>query len=638
MSRVLPRRSRLFRFVVPAVLGLVLAVPLAAAAGGVRPRFEPDDAEKLAADLAALVAKHHIPGAAVALVSTDGILWSGGFGAVPPEAGGSITPDTPFRVGSISKSLIALAVLRLVEAGRLDLQTPVSALLPEMEIPNPWNDTDPVRLVHLLEHTAGLEDQHFHDVYNLDDAPDMPLEDVLALNPRARRVRWRPGTRVAYSNIGYTLVGCILERVTSQPFEQVLADSVLAPLGMNTSTFRVTGDIQRALAPGHLGPGEPAPFRHLYQRPASALASTAADLSRLVQLLLNRGRLGDGIFLSEASIERMETPYSSALARAGFDLGYGLGNRPGVRNGVVYHGHGGGLPEYSAIYAYVPETGRGCVVLTSTGAGGLNALFGRVFQEVAAAGSVAPPIALDRSRLADLTGYYEYRNPERRLDAPVNILLAGTTITLEGDTLYQSGLGSDPAPLVPVSPTTFRRPGEPVASLVFAADDEGRLWLGEPMARAEYARTASWRPLVHRGLLLAALVLMLTTIAYALAWIPAGILRRLRHVRPAVPALRLKLIPLLTVTVFAACLVMLFFWGSHPQQAGEPSPPAVGFFLFTLLFAALSLVSFTLAAAALRRPESRPAALYALLVSVACVGLTATLWYWDIIGLRLWAY
>jgi hypothetical protein len=101
-----------------------------------------------------------------------------------------------------------------VKEGRLELSTPIRKIIPEIYFDNPWRDEDPVRIVHLLEHTSGIDSDHFNEAYNLHDDPDIPLGEVLAINPDSRRVQWRPGSRMAYSNDGYTVLGHILERVT----------------------------------------------------------------------------------------------------------------------------------------------------------------------------------------------------------------------------------------------------------------------------------------------------------------------------------------------------------------------------------------------------------------------------------------
>ncbi len=106
--------------------------------------------------LRAIVYDHQLPGMAVAIVSWDSVVWQQGFGYADVEAMKPVTAQTMFRIGSVTKSFVALGILRLVEEGKLDLNDKVAELAPEVNIDNPWSATDPVRLVHLLEHTAAL--------------------------------------------------------------------------------------------------------------------------------------------------------------------------------------------------------------------------------------------------------------------------------------------------------------------------------------------------------------------------------------------------------------------------------------------------------------------------------------------------
>ena len=145
-------------------------------------------------------------GLAVALMDTRGTIWTEGFGRAGPD-GRPMSADTLFRVGSLTKPFVALGIMRLVEQGRLRLEDPVSALAPEIAVANPWDRTDPIRVAHLLEHTAGFDEMRFNEIFDPDGSQDRPLREVLAVNPRSRVARWRPGTRFAYSQPGYTLAG-----------------------------------------------------------------------------------------------------------------------------------------------------------------------------------------------------------------------------------------------------------------------------------------------------------------------------------------------------------------------------------------------------------------------------------------------
>lgn len=120
----------------------------------------PRTIDELKTRIDSIFEKTNIPGAAVAIVSADSIVWTGTFGFANLETKEQVTENTHFCIGSCTKSFTGLGFLELLDEGRIDLNTPVRELAPEIEIDNPWKDTDPVRIVHLLEHTAGFEDSH----------------------------------------------------------------------------------------------------------------------------------------------------------------------------------------------------------------------------------------------------------------------------------------------------------------------------------------------------------------------------------------------------------------------------------------------------------------------------------------------
>jgi CubicO group peptidase (beta-lactamase class C family) len=171
----------------------------------------PQTVEEFRAAAARVLAETGVPGAGLALVRQDGVEWAGGIGYADRERQLPVTAQTGFRVGSVSKTFVAMALVQLAEDGFLNLDATVYELAPDLAIDNPWEETHPVRVIHLLQHTAGFDDMHFNETYVRGDEPDRSLEDVLRLNPRSRRVRWPPGTRMAYSNPGYGVAGLILE-------------------------------------------------------------------------------------------------------------------------------------------------------------------------------------------------------------------------------------------------------------------------------------------------------------------------------------------------------------------------------------------------------------------------------------------
>ncbi len=124
-----------------------------------------------------------VPGAGIALVRTSGVEWAGGIGVADRATNIPVTADTHFRAGSISKTFIASALVQMYLDSIIDLDTPVLEIAPELQIDNAWEPGDPVRVIHLLQHTAGFDDMHFNEIYGNASTPDLPLEAVLKINP-----------------------------------------------------------------------------------------------------------------------------------------------------------------------------------------------------------------------------------------------------------------------------------------------------------------------------------------------------------------------------------------------------------------------------------------------------------------------
>src|ERR1700741_1794734 len=127
----------------------------------------PQSLEELQKAIKTELDKNHLPGAGVALVSRGELLWCGGFGQADIASKKPVTCDTEFRVGSISKTFVALALLKLQEEGKINLELRLHDIAPEIPMHNPWESAHPVRIVNLLEHTAGFDDMEASEVYNV---------------------------------------------------------------------------------------------------------------------------------------------------------------------------------------------------------------------------------------------------------------------------------------------------------------------------------------------------------------------------------------------------------------------------------------------------------------------------------------
>jgi CubicO group peptidase (beta-lactamase class C family) len=582
--------------------------------------------------------KNHVPGVGLALVARDHVIWAGGVGNADVAAHKPVTADTNFRVGSVSKGFVALSLLQLQEKRRVDLNAPVKTIAPEIPIENPWDSTDPVRVVNLLEHTAGFDDMHFNEVYNVTDAPDIPLRDVFTRFTDPQHVRWRPGTRMSYSNPGYGLAGYLIEKITGQKFENYIQRNILNPLGMTHSSFLLTDDIRSHLSNGYDGdPPKSVPYQNIYLRPAGNLMSTPADMALWVRMMLNRGTLDGKEIVKSESITRMENPATTSAARAGLQAGYGLGNYYDVDHAIVAHGHDGGIAGFISDYRYLPDQGVGYVILFNSGRlGSAYEDIGKLVFNYITAGDPATQqaaVQVPPAKLEELTGSYQAENPRSQLLGFMDQLQGVHQVYFEGGALHEKPLlGGKTETLVPVGNNQFRREKDPIATEIFFTATDGRQILGN--GGGLYAERVNGAiPVLRLALVIAAIVLMATSILFALIWIPLKLAGRMKDVKN----LRVRLLPLLAVL----CLILAFYAAIATFNMANPGAmavPSVILWTATWLFTFFSIWALVAALSSFSTPMKPLVRWHSLLVSLACCGVFAYLAWWHVIGLKVWSY
>ncbi len=203
---------------------------------GAEGRPGPKSIPELQMAIQAVLKETKTPGAAIAIVSRDKVEWMAGLGQADVAANQPVTTETLFRIGSVSKSFAALAALKLQEEGKLKLTDTVRQWAPEVAFVNPWEATDPVRLVHLMEHTTGFDDIHLRE-YALNDPTPIALKDALAYGASSRICRWRPGSRMAYCNSGPAVLAAVIEKVSGERFEDYVREHFFKPLHMDTAGY-----------------------------------------------------------------------------------------------------------------------------------------------------------------------------------------------------------------------------------------------------------------------------------------------------------------------------------------------------------------------------------------------------------------
>jgi CubicO group peptidase (beta-lactamase class C family) len=632
------RRVRL-----PAVVLLFLSVtlafpPLPATAQQKEDLPHPKTLEELQKAMKDVLEKEHVPGAGVALVARGELLWCAGLGKADVAANRDATCDTEFRVGSISKTFVALALLKLQEEGKINLYARLQDVAPEVPFKNRWEAAHPVRIVNLLEHTAGFDDMEFSEVYNLHDRCGFPLLDVFKRFRKPQVARWPPGTRMSYSNPGYGIAGYLIEKVAGKPFDQYIRDSFLRPMGMAIADYPFTDANKQLLATGYDGnPPKSVGYPFIYLRPAGDLKASPAELAKLVQLLLRRGKAGDAEVVKTESIFRMEATETSLAAKSGLRLGYGLANSTNADGGVITHGHNGGIDGFLSSYRYMPEQNWGYVVLlNSTNSGrALNDL-NRLAIDFLSKDFAKPQQAAIHpasSELKKFTGYYAPRAPRNQIFAFLDDLTGGTRIRVINGKLTRSGLFGSPEPLLCVGKNLFRGEKEPEGTTIFFTNEAGRMAIvGNGLEGIPYSeRSYLVLPFLRIAVLTLCLFFLLTTVPFALVWLPLklfGMMNEVLHLSvwaiPFFATLALSIVP--------GCFLKL-----NGPQIGTFNLWTFGIFLGTFFFPLLSVAGLIQVLLVPKDEIHRAIRIHSLLVSSACCVLTGFLLSWHLFALRLWA-
>ncbi len=574
-----------------------------------------------------------VPGAGIALVRQAGVEWAGGVGLADRDRRSPVTGDTHFRAGSISKTFVAMALVQLSEDGDLDLDTPIAEIAPEVPFNNPWEAGHPVRVIHLLQHTAGFDDMHFNEVYNLADAPDLPLLDVLRRNPRSREVRWRPGTHVSYSNSGYGLAGYLIEKITGRPYEDFIAERTFTPIGMTTSSFRLTRADEALLAKGYRDrTGLAVPHTQIYLRPAGNLHTSPVELGRFVHVLLNWGENAEHLVIDPEYLSNMEHPRSSLASEAGLRVGYGSGIAASTTEGFPMLGHGGGIDGFSSLYAYSAARDVGYVVmLNSTHSPDAMRRVSRLAVRYLKA-DVEPParptVALPAAALQQFEGYYHPANPRNQAMAFIEWLIAGITVSATSTGLHVDPLWGNSADLIPVAKNQFRVEAEAEATRVFATDEFGGMVLTGGFLYSE--RRPRWHVELVRGPVLLSLVIALTPLVMLVPW--------LINAKRADPLTFWWTKSALMLGSLAWLLPVAGIMNVSDISLGELNAWTGMMFLGTLLQPAATALSLFFAVDAWRRGAEPWLRTYALGVVLCSCVLTAYLAAWDMIAFRPWAF
>lgn len=572
----------------------------------------------------ALLDDQQLTGAAWAFVHPDGEIDTGSAGFANFETRKPFSPDSRIHVGSVTKVLLATGILRLVTQGRLDLDDPVAQYLPGVRFNNPWQESHPVTVRHLLDHTAGLDDARLWQMFSGRIVPDVPLSHAFSRTDNVLQIRIRPGSRLSYSNTGYTLLAMIIESITGVRYEAYLDAHLLEPLDMQSSTFHFTTQEGVSADPdlvwGHTDNGNPHPAVPVMLRPATQFTTTARDLAVFARFLMSDGSIDGENFVQTELMRARGHASTTEAADAGLSAGYALGLARFDRFGAVGFCHSGNMVGFVALLCIYPEAGKAFVVSVNTDSEVAD--YSSLYETLAGHLDLPPPKAASADAAAtdihDWHGWYRLAPNRFTQFAYLDELFA--VIQLRGN----DGILT----LAPLQ--GHDRILRPAGGYFFVADD--RITTSHVLMR-----TASEDFLISDGfrtyektspIRLSLLWISLTGGLAGLLWfVSVGVVAFVKHRRAAWR--RPEIMPFLGV--LAILLALPLFLTQSFVQLGDVTPASAALAVATGLLPFLALVTMW------RLVQMRRAATAHTFFVLCILQWCAVLAAWQLLPFRLWA-
>jgi CubicO group peptidase (beta-lactamase class C family) len=323
---------------------------------------------------------YRIPGAALAIVRNGEVEYQNGFG-IANRQGRAVTPDTPFLLASVSKSMTALGVMQLVEAGKVRLDDPVSQYIPWFKVSGGGGEQ--ITVADLLYHTSGLSELGGVQLNLFPDSVDALEAGVRSL--AGQELAFLPGEGWEYSNLNYNMLGLIIQQVSGQTYEAYMEAQLFGPLEMDNSFTSMSAARAAGAASGYYPFfGLPVPYESFmpYSRaslPSAGLWSSAADMSRYLLAHLDGGRTGDRSLVSEAGFAALHQPGYMFHEEQGYAMGWTANRRfmpaehlepldTELKNfdspAVLFHE--GDWAGYKSMAFLIPEAEYGMILLLNT--------------------------------------------------------------------------------------------------------------------------------------------------------------------------------------------------------------------------------------------------------------------------------
>lgn len=584
---------------------------------------------------------HAIDGGQLVVVNKDSTLFQHNFG-VKPGTTDPVTDENLFAVASLTKSFTALSILMLVEEGKLSLNDHLSDLVPEIPFTNPWEETHPIKVAHLLEHTTGWDKDHVAQ-FGL-DRDSISLLKAIQYYPKSLVSRYPPGQFMSYTNDGPNVAGYIVEKISGMPYPDFVQQHILDPIGMKSSTLFNNNEYVNQYLTYDLKANDR--YFLILDRPSAGMVTNATDMAKYLQFYLNQGRVDSLPILSLESLLRMQSPHTGLISKSGLEMGYGMGMSTREFKDIRFLSHAGGLPSFGSYMVIIPEmetaffyacTSDESFVYDTPLITLLNAIIDP--QGTWTAKEVAP------AKDADIAGYYRSRTSMYEFLAFIDRLFNVYRIVEENGNLFLSSLFEKKKnPLHQYGDGLFYYWNEEGEKIEFAPakDYQGKEVLVSTLGNLEKTSASGvWSRLIVTGiclflLLTLPLVIIIRTVLKYLA-------KRKIHFNTSLSMGMVSVMSLLSIIFIFLFFMMRASSGTTGLEAffkafGEKTVYSFSIYVLSILFGVFSLLAFVFAILSFKEKMHSGLRKYSSMVGLALLIVTVYLWRYGFIGFQFWAY
>jgi CubicO group peptidase (beta-lactamase class C family) len=337
------------------------------------------------------------PGCAILVAKKERIIYEKAFGLANLELNTPLKPEMVFRIGSITKQYTAIAILKLMEEGKLTLKDSIQRFFPEFP-----SKGHIITIENLLTHTSGLIDYQVFDIH-IENAIRLDLPASLFLDSLAPRpLEFKPGAKYAYSNSNYFMLGMIIEKITGKTYQAYLEEAILKPAGILNTYY----DVPRKIIPGRVnGYSGERPYNNAGYISMNHVFSAGALLSNVKDLYNWHKALRSYNIVRKETLDKAWTSYKLSDSTLS---GYGYGWFDGMLQGMKTIWHGGAIDGFRAMECYFPEQDIFLAVLINSESNNMFSLVEKLTGLFARPPDAGKEITLADSVLQNYTGTYRW--------------------------------------------------------------------------------------------------------------------------------------------------------------------------------------------------------------------------------------